>query len=58
MPIVMFDEKNETPMWTGPNSRQEKKSEEKKIIQSVLYLTQINESLNLILKSYKLWEDL
>ena len=50
----MFDEKNETPMWTGRNSRQEKKSEEKKIIQSVLHLTQINESLNLILKSYKL----
>ena len=41
---VMFDEKNETPMWTGWNSRQKKKSEEKKIIQKVWYLAQINES--------------
>ena len=41
---VMFDEKNEAPMWTGRNSRQKKKSEEKKIIQKVWYLAQINES--------------
>ena len=31
-------------MWTGWNSRQEKKSEEKKTIQNVWYLPQINES--------------
>ena len=41
---VMFDKKCETPMWTGWNSRQENKSEEKKIIQSVWYLPQISES--------------
>ena len=44
MLTVMFDKNNETPMWTEWNFRQEKKSEEKKIIQNVLYLPQINES--------------
>ena len=38
-------QKNETPMWTGWNSRQERKSKEKKIIQKVWYLPQISESL-------------
>ena len=44
MLIVMFDKKNETPMWTGWNSRQEKKSEEKMIFQNVWYLPQIRVS--------------
>ena len=48
MLTVMFDEKNETLMWTGWNSRQKKKSEEKKIIQKVWYLPQIMSHLHLI----------
>ena len=44
MLTVMFDKKNEAPIWTRWNSRQDKKLKEKKIIQSVWYLLQINAS--------------